>query len=82
MCHILNLLVRVQVSDAHFAGREAGEQMDQLISQVAVENFFHYDLEDCDQVHIDDVASDDNNQDLRYSKKAAKLEVVFPHEPL
>lgn len=28
--------------------------------------FFPYASQDCDQIHIDDVSSDDNGQDLRY----------------
>lgn len=28
--------------------------------------FFSYTPQDCDQIHIDDVSSDDNGQDLRY----------------
>lgn len=28
--------------------------------------FFPYTSQDCDQIHIDDVSSDDNGQDLRY----------------
>lgn len=28
--------------------------------------FFLYTSQDCDQIHIDDVSSDDNGQDLRY----------------
>lgn len=38
--------------------------MEDLIFSVADSNFFFNDLEECDQVHIDDVASDDNGQDL------------------
>jgi EYA(Eyes Absent) family protein len=38
--------------------------MEELIFNVADMTFFFNDLEDCDQVHIDDMASDDNGQDL------------------
>jgi len=41
-----------------------GQKMEDLIFNVADTNFFFNDLEECDQVHIDDVASDDNGQDL------------------
>jgi len=41
-----------------------GRNMEDLIFSVADSNFFFNDLEECDQVHIDDVASDDNGQDL------------------
>jgi len=41
-----------------------GQKMEDLIFTVADTNFFFNDLEDCDQVHIDDVGSDDNGQDL------------------
>ncbi|OWA50495.1 Eyes absent-like protein 1 [Hypsibius exemplaris] len=60
--------------------REAGESMETLITQVAMDNFFHYDLEDCDQVHIDDVASDDNNQDLSgYNFAADGFRAISPN---
>ena len=42
-------------------------QMEQIMEDVANEYFFAFDLMECDQVHIDDVATDDNGQDLRYS---------------
>lgn len=35
-----------------------------MIFNLADTNFFFNDVEDCDQVHIDDVSSDDNGQDL------------------
>jgi len=41
-----------------------GQKMEDLIFNVADSNFFFNDLEECDQVHIEDVASDDNGQDL------------------
>jgi len=41
-----------------------GQKMEDLIFNVADTNFFFNDLEECDQVHIDDVGSDDNGQDL------------------
>jgi len=41
-----------------------GQKMEDLIFNVADSNFFFNDLEECDQVHIDDVGSDDNGQDL------------------
>jgi len=41
-----------------------GQKMEDLIFNVADNNFFFNDLEECDQVHIDDVSSDDNGQDL------------------
>ena len=41
-----------------------GQKMEDLIFNVADTNFFFNDLEECDQVHIDDVSSDDNGQDL------------------
>ena len=41
-----------------------GQKMEDLIFNVADSNFFFNDLEECDQVHIDDVSSDDNGQDL------------------
>lgn len=34
-------------------------------------------LQECDQVHIDDVSSDDNGQDLRYSVTALSFLVSY-----
>ncbi|KAG7261976.1 hypothetical protein CRUP_001209 [Coryphaenoides rupestris] len=39
--------------------------MEEMIFNLADSRLFFNDLEECDQVHIDDVASDDNGQDLR-----------------
>ena len=41
-----------------------GHQMHALVCSLAEAHLFFADLEECDQVHIDDVASDDNGQDL------------------
>ncbi|XP_037271260.2 eya transcriptional coactivator and phosphatase 2 isoform X2 [Rhipicephalus microplus] len=41
-----------------------GLGMEEMIFNLADSHFFFNDLEDCDQAHIDDVASDDNGQDL------------------
>ena len=38
--------------------------MEDLIFNVADTTFFFNDLEECDQIHIDDMSSDDNGQDL------------------
>ena len=38
--------------------------MEKLIFTMSDSHFFFNDLEECDQVHIDDVSSDDNGQDL------------------
>ena len=38
--------------------------MEELIFNVADNTFFFNDLEECDQIHIDDMSSDDNGQDL------------------
>lgn len=35
-----------------------------MIFTMADAHFFFNDIEECDQVHIDDVSSDDNGQDL------------------
>ena len=42
-----------------------GLRMEEVIFNLADAHLFFNDLEECDQVHIDDVASDDNGQDLR-----------------
>lgn len=41
-----------------------GYRMEELIFTMADSHFFFNDVEECDQVHIDDVSSDDNGQDL------------------
>uniref|UniRef100_A0A8C5AY69 Eyes absent homolog n=3 Tax=Gadus morhua TaxID=8049 RepID=A0A8C5AY69_GADMO len=38
--------------------------MEELIFELADTHLFFNDLEECDQVHVEDVASDDNGQDL------------------
>lgn len=43
-----------------------GLQMEELIFELADTHLFFNDLEECDQVHVEDMASDDNGQDLRY----------------
>lgn len=43
---------------------QLGYRMEELIFQMSDSHFFFNDIEDCDQVHIDDVSSDDNGQDL------------------
>lgn len=43
---------------------QLGYRMEELIFNMADTHFFFNDVEDCDQVHIDDVSSDDNGQDL------------------
>lgn len=41
-----------------------GTGMEELIFNLADNNFFFNDIESCDQVNIDDVSSDDNGQEL------------------
>jgi EYA(Eyes Absent) family protein len=41
-----------------------GLRMEEMIFSLADNHLFFNDLEECDQVHIDDVSSDDNGQDL------------------
>ncbi|KAG5445644.1 Eyes absent 1 [Clonorchis sinensis] len=41
-----------------------GLRMEELIYNLADTHFFFNELEDCDQVHIEDVRGDDSNQDL------------------
>ncbi|KAG8249098.1 Eyes absent 1 [Homalodisca vitripennis] len=41
-----------------------GFRMEEMIFNMADTHLFFNDVEDCDQVHIDDVSSDDNGQDL------------------
>jgi hypothetical protein len=42
-----------------------GLRMEENIYTLADAHFFLNDVEQCDQVHIDDISSDDNGQDLR-----------------
>ncbi|XP_052216063.1 eyes absent homolog 2-like isoform X2 [Dreissena polymorpha] len=46
------------------ASVQLGLRMEELIFGLADNHLFFNDLEECDQVHIDDVSSDDNGQDL------------------
>nr|XP_006202518.2 eyes absent homolog 2 isoform X1 [Vicugna pacos] len=41
-----------------------GLMMEEMIFSLADTHLFFNDLEDCDQIHVDDVSSDDNGQDL------------------
>lgn len=41
-----------------------GLRIEEIIFTLADAHLFFNDLEECDQVHIDDVSSDDNGQDL------------------
>uniref|UniRef100_A0A182VTH3 Eyes absent homolog n=1 Tax=Anopheles minimus TaxID=112268 RepID=A0A182VTH3_9DIPT len=50
---------------------QLGYRMEELIFNMADAYFFFNDLEECDQIHIDDVASDDNGQDLNNYNFAA-----------
>ena len=43
---------------------QLGYRMEKLIFDMADTHFFFNDVEECDQIHIDDVSSDDNGQDL------------------
>ncbi|XP_063218409.1 eyes absent homolog 2 [Bacillus rossius redtenbacheri] len=43
---------------------DLGYKMEELVFTLADNHFFFNEIEDCDQVHIDDVSSDDNGQDL------------------
>ncbi|XP_066254900.1 eyes absent homolog 2 [Euwallacea similis] len=43
---------------------QLGFKMEEMVFNLADTHFFFNDIEDCDQVHIDDVSSDDNGQDL------------------
>ncbi|XP_061097861.1 eyes absent homolog 4 isoform X10 [Conger conger] len=45
-----------------------GLRMEEMIFNLADTHLFFNDLEECDQVHIDDVSSDDNGQDLSCNK--------------
>lgn len=38
--------------------------MEELVFTITDLHLFFTDIEECDQVHIDDVSSDDNGQDL------------------
>jgi hypothetical protein len=51
------------LQDPHIAA-QLGYRMEEMIFTMADNHFFFNDVEECDQVHIDDVSSDDNGQDL------------------
>ncbi|XP_040187347.1 eyes absent homolog 2 isoform X1 [Rana temporaria] len=46
------------------AAVRVGLMMEEMIFNLADNHLFFNDLEECDQIHIDDVSSDDNGQDL------------------
>ncbi|VFV32025.1 eyes absent homolog 2 isoform 1 [Lynx pardinus] len=48
-----------------------GLMMEEMIFNLADTHLFFNDLEDCDQIHVDDVSSDDNGQDLRHQTSNA-----------
>ena len=41
-----------------------GARMEEMIFNLADSHLFFNDLEECDQVHIDDILSDDYGQDI------------------
>lgn len=41
-----------------------GSRMEQLVYTITDNQLFFTDIEECDQVHIDDVSADDTGQDL------------------
>ncbi|KAG5880643.1 hypothetical protein JTB14_015620 [Gonioctena quinquepunctata] len=43
---------------------QLGFKMEEMVFNLADTHFFFNDIEECDQVHIDDVSTDDNGQDL------------------
>ncbi|XP_019866526.1 eyes absent homolog 2 [Aethina tumida] len=43
---------------------QLGFKMEEMVFNLADTHFFFNDIEECDQIHIDDVSSDDNGQDL------------------
>ncbi|CAH1126528.1 unnamed protein product [Ceutorhynchus assimilis] len=43
---------------------QLGFKMEEMVFNLSDTHFFFNDIEECDQVHIDDVSSDDNGQDL------------------
>lgn len=57
-----------------------GLEMEEIIFGLADANLFFNDLEDCDQVHIDDVSADDTGQDLT-SYNFANDGFRTPHAP-
>jgi len=51
-------------------------RMEEMVFNMADTHFFFNEIEECDQVHIDDVSSDDNGQDLSAYNFATD---GFPH---
>jgi len=60
---VLYLLLYFFFKDAQTA-MSLGLRIEEIIFNLADAHLFFNDLEECDQVHIDDVSSDDNGQDL------------------
>ncbi len=60
---LLYLLFCFFLKDAQTA-MSLGLRIEEIIFNLADAHLFFNDLEECDQVHIDDVSSDDNGQDL------------------
>lgn len=55
-------------------------RMEELIFNMADTHFFFNEIEECDQVHIDDVSTDDNGQDLtNYNFAADGFHNGIPH---
>ncbi len=54
-----------------------GLRIEEIIFNLADAHLFFNDLEECDQVHIDDVSSDDNGQDLGYIKLTRNWILTF-----
>ena len=57
--------------DVH-AALQLGLRMEELIFNLSDNHLFFNDLEECDQVHCDDVAADDNGQ-VRFSLDSLRL---------
>ena len=59
----IHFLISIFLKDAQTA-MSLGLRIEEIIFNLADAHLFFNDLEECDQVHIDDVSSDDNGQDL------------------
>lgn len=59
-----NFVEKQQIFQDTNATLQLGLRMEELIFNLADNHLFFNDLEECDQVHCDDVAADDNGQDL------------------
>ena len=50
--------------------------MEQLLNWLGDSYLFYNELEEIDQTHVDDVAGDDNGEDLRYEYQVFSISLI------